>query len=225
MKENFRIGKLLTLKKVRCLSKKMKLQAQWLCKCDCGKEIIVNQSQLYGRGSTSCGCHDYKNKKLVGKENYNEIIKEKIKKYTVVDDNNCWIWQGSKHRQGYGNLNYKRIPSLAHRVSWMVHKGDIPEGVKVCHKCDITSCVNPDHLFLGTQKENVSDAIQKGKYSNRLIGKRRNKLNHEQVQEIKKLHCDGINRKDLEIKFSVSKTCIAKILTNRSWNVNWTQEL
>lgn len=221
MKENIRHWKLVTIKKVQSSKKNPHISAKWLCKCDCGNEKIVNECNLYGRGVKSCGCWEYKNKKVLDHEFNNEYFQKRV----TIDLNGCWIWKGSKHKQGYGNARYKNKLTLAHRLSWIVHVGEIPEGVKICHKCDVTCCCNPEHLFLGSQKDNVADAIQKGKYENRKQGKRRNKLNWDQVQEIKKLHGEGMSREDIKEKYDVGQTCIAKILTGKSWNKNWTEEI
>lgn len=144
--------------------------------------------------------------------------------WVKTDENGCWVWQRSKHKQGYGAAQFRGKYELGHRIAWKIYRGEIPKGMMVCHKCDITSCCNPEHLFLGTQKDNVSDAISKGKFEDRKQSKRRNKLNWEQVQEIKALKLQGVSWKYLKDKFQVSQTCIAKILRGDSWKINWTEQ-
>lgn len=74
----------------------------------------------------------------------------------------CWLYTGIVDRWGYGAVIVFERRFKAHRVSWMLHYGDIPGDMRVCHKCDVTRCVRPDHLFLGTQAENLEDMGKKG---------------------------------------------------------------
>jgi hypothetical protein len=220
MKENERFGKLVVVRKTAKRVKKPSKAARWLCVCDCGNEKDANEDSLRNGNTTSCGCE-----RGIDSYNYKNKIKNRIEKGCKIDQNGCWIWLGAKHKQGYGNIAYKNKPELCHRIAWIIFNGPIPEGIKVCHKCDVTGCCNPEHLFLGTQKNNVEDGIEKGRYANRKLGKRRNKLDWDQVQEIKKLSDAGMTRKELEEKFSVGQTCIYKILNGISWNINWTKEI
>jgi HNH endonuclease len=220
MKENERYGRLVTVKQLEKGAKSTNKPSIWLCKCDCGNEKVTKGAYLRAGVTRSCGCLVTKND-----NEYDEQIRKKIESNIHINENGCWIWKGAKHRQGYGNIAYRCRAQLVHRVSWVIYKGKIPKGIKVCHKCDITSCCNPHHLFLGTQKDNVYDAVEKGKFDQRKLGKRRNKLNWDQVQEVKKLNAQGMSRQKIQEKFQVGQTCIAKILQGVSWNKNWTEEL
>lgn len=75
----------------------------------------------------------------------------------------CWLWTASKSRTGYGLASYKGKTWLAHRASWTATNGAIPEGKLVLHKCDVRACINPDHLFLGSYKDNMDDMYRKGR--------------------------------------------------------------
>ena len=79
-----------------------------------------------------------------------------------VGGDGCWLFTGYVNAKGYGYMHFRGKQWRAHRVAWVLHFGEIPSGLNVCHSCDETSCVNPEHLFLGTQMANIRDARRKG---------------------------------------------------------------
>ena len=86
-----------------------------------------------------------------------------LSNYIPVPESGCWLWLGGTSRHGYGQLGGHRKNVLAHRAFYVAHKGEMPAGVCVCHKCDTPLCVNPDHMFLGTQKDNAIDRERKNR--------------------------------------------------------------
>ena len=94
---------------------------------------------------------------------YIESVQARLKSRIIISPSGCWLWQGAISSSGYGEISYEGTPSLTHRVSWLVFNGAIPDGRIICHTCDIRSCINPEHLFAGTYKENQQDSIRKGR--------------------------------------------------------------
>lgn len=139
----------------------------------------------------------------------------------VIKSDGCWGWTGQKHPHGYGEIERryegKRYVILAHRISWILHKGKIPHGLRVLHACDNPPCTNPDHLFLGTQLENIQDAVMKGRNARgeRLPGA---KLTNITVRKIRELHdSGGITHQALADQFGVTRSLITCVVNRQIW--------
>ena len=93
-----------------------------------------------------------------------EGLQKRIEQHSIpIPESGCWIWIGANNPDGYGEITVKGKVQSTHRMSYQAFIGPIPKGMQILHKCDIPACVNPRHLFLGTQNDNVKDCIKKGR--------------------------------------------------------------
>ncbi len=138
----------------------------------------------------------------------------------VKKTKNCWWWLAWKVPHGYGVMSkdYTGKKIYAHRASWIIHFGSITDNLCVLHKCDNTSCVNPKHLFVGTQKDNIADMVNKGrKVIQRGEEKSYSKLKNDDVYEIRRLHALGIKSKKIAPQFNIRPGTVRGIVFRRSW--------
>ena len=146
----------------------------------------------------------------------------KFLKKVVVDENNCWLFQGYIKKTGlpYGWVTYRKKQMNAHRASWIVANGEIEDGLCVCHKCDVPSCINPDHLFLGTQKENVHDMWEKNRHPAINKGGEQSphaKLTLDNVREIRDMLNNNVTQQIIAEKFNVKQPAISNIKYKKTW--------
>lgn len=121
----------------------------------------------------------------------------------------CWLWVGYVNDWQYGVMMVEGKTTLAHRVSYQINKGEIPIGMLVLHSCDNTFCVNPDHLFLGSNKDNMDDMCRKFRFNS--------KLSHEDAQEVKDLYSIGMLQRDIALSLGVTQGNVSQILLHKTW--------
>lgn len=128
----------------------------------------------------------------------------------------CWLWLGSLTDKGYGRLMIKYVMHRAHRFSWELHNGGIAENFFVLHKCDNPSCANPDHLFLGTQRDNMEDKAIKGR-APKGEASALAKLTEKQVISIREQYTNGARGMDLAAQYGVCRATISLIVNRKLW--------
>lgn len=142
-------------------------------------------------------------------------MKKKILNRSIPEPNTgCWLWGGHTNEDGYGKLSVEGKLKSAHRVSFEAFNGKITKGLLVCHKCDTPQCVNPDHLFLGTQLDNMRDMSIKGRGAKFKDGV---KIKEETVLKIMERIKECVPFKDIAREFFVSASLVAKINNGKNW--------
>lgn len=212
--------------------------ALWRCRCDCGNETVVHGVSLRKGMTKSCGClrqEVLRQNAQIGRakprrrkpftERWN-AFRERF--WSHVDKaGGCWLWQGALYPNGYGVASrMDRTQTTAHRIAWELTNGPIPDGLLVLHHCDNRRCVNPAHLFLGTQQDNMDDMWAKGR------GATGNRLNHPsqqgennraaqltgaQVREIKTCLERGMRQCDVMRRFGLTRSNVWAIAHGVSW--------
>lgn len=216
-----RFGRLLVLKRSKdSITDSGYISPRWKCVCDCGNKKIIRQQKLLQGTTQSCGCiRKEKSKKRASK--FNLVVDEKqyiFDRIKINEETGCWEWTGTCFSNGYARagLSKRKGRKFSQRASRMAHEvfvGEIPPGLLMCHKCDNKKCVNPDHLFLGTTKDNMQDMVNKGRS---LKGEKcpNSKLTEEIVKKIRR---SKKSKEFLSEKYGVSVCTIRDAQNRRTW--------
>lgn len=173
-------------------------------KCKCGKILLQKAKQ----------CRECWKNSL-------DNLDERLNKFIDKKENGCWIFTGAKDKLGYGRMSINKKTVLSHRLAWLIKYGEYPDEC-LCHKCDTPSCVNPDHLFVGTRLDNNLDMKNKGRMYilKPQIGSKHpmSKLIEKDIEKIRELYKKGMSRKDINKQFKqVSYSTIKLIISNKIW--------
>jgi hypothetical protein len=176
---------------------------------NCGNPICINPAHLF--------LDTFRVR--ANSERLKERFWKKVQRGEGEDD--CWVWKSAFTDRGYGAFHIEGKPIRAHRASWLLTYGHIPDNLLVLHRCDNPACVRPSHLFLGTHWDNVHDCEAKGRrgydrirgsYSTTAI------LTEQEVAEIRRRYLEGdITQKELAELYRVSDTAIWQIVHHRTW--------
>lgn len=220
----------------------------------CNKIKYLNE--IYRNRNICLDCNNLR-RRLLAKKNKKITIceyckKEYIKKSfskkcsvkcrlisNIKINDKCWEWQGNLGKNGYGKIRNNLEHWSTHRLSYFIFKGEIPDDILVCHTCDNKKCINPDHLYLGTHKDNAQDALKKGllkstsgsKWSESTREKMKSrpgpdkkgdkhhlrKLTSKNIYEIRTMLDEGIKQAEIAKIYDVNPSCISNVKRKKSW--------
>jgi hypothetical protein len=185
------------------------------CQCGCGQltpiSDVTRRSKGYIAGEPVRFAYGHQYRPSLEKRFWDKVSK--------TEPDECWLWTGSlSSGYGYGRMANRGVVFLAHRLSYEINIGPIPEEMIVCHHCDNPACVNPSHLFLGTYSDNSRDMTEKGRQSR---GKHRHnaRLAAQDVREIRRRYVPRkVTQQKLAEEFGVSRETIRSVIGRTNWS-------
>jgi len=142
---------------------------------------------------------------------------DRLNAKSIIEDGGCWLWQGSKTHNGYGEIRIGSVNERVHRYSYRAHKGEIPKGIFVLHTCDKRNCWNPDHLFLGTPADNTADMMGKSRHT---AHPRPGEANGNALvtdDMVRAIRQDSRRIVDIAAEYGIHFTTVSDIRRRKSW--------
>ena len=145
-----------------------------------------------------------------------------FEKVIPVPEAGCWLWTGAVDPKGYGRFlnTATRRSVLAHRTSWELLRGPIPDGMFVCHKCDTPGCCNPDHLFLGTPSDNNADMTRKGRRNQPMPVTQRGERHYAarlSEDDVRAIRSSSGNQRVVAARFGIERSLVSMIRSGKRW--------
>jgi len=177
----------------------------WFCKCHkCGNLKEIGHDKILYKKTKSCGC--------LLTNSWNNI--KKIIENIIPNENGCKIWPLYIEKNKYGRIRIEKERMSAHRASFYIFKGKLLPDAFICHKCDVPSCVNPDHLYQGNAFTNTQDMVKRQRHMHG-TSHYNHKLSIKEIQTIRNEYNDFL--KNLSKKYNLKKDSISDIINRRSW--------
>lgn len=181
-----------------------------LCRCECGAEKVVYPRDLRIGSVKSCGSGKCRTHAYYPRKNP-PSLRDRFYSHTQPEPNTgCLLWTGCYSNMGYGKFSAKTSrPKPAHRTAWEIEKGPIPAGMCVLHRCDTPACVNVDHLFVGTQVDNIRDMVAKGRHVSN------SRLSGSDIDAMVAMRARGESQSAIAAAFGVSQACVSDWMIRR----------
>ena len=147
-------------------------------------------------------------------------LRSRFEERYAINANGCWLWTGTmRGHDGYGVIGKGGRGGgclLAHRASWLLYRGSIPDGLYVCHHCDVRRCVNPTHLFIGTHQDNMDDGVVKRRFRHGETSPT-TVLHPNLANNIRSLHHDGAASSQIASLCGVSYMTVRRVIRGQAW--------